>query len=279
MNKLSVIIPTYKEPEYLNICLESLFKTQTYDNEVIVIVDGFYDLNKQILDKYSDKINLIIFDHNKGLPTALNVGVEHATNELILIMNDDNVFCADWDKIALDNYKQITGQINEQSIVLTINQIEPSKSIFKSIQAINYGENTTEFNLVEFIKDEPNFRNKKVSLDGYAFPFIMSKRDYMKVGGWDISYPGPHVVDFDFFLKLQMNDINSYRTHSINFYHFGGKATKQTDYYSEENKQNFSKLEKLSYHRFNEKWGYLPSFNDANLRFPINSGIIQGINF
>ena len=33
---ISVIIPTYKEPEYLDLCLESAFKGQTEDNEIIV---------------------------------------------------------------------------------------------------------------------------------------------------------------------------------------------------------------------------------------------------
>ena len=48
----SVIIPTYKEPEYLDLCLKSAFEGQVNNNEIIVVVDGFYELNKPILDKY-----------------------------------------------------------------------------------------------------------------------------------------------------------------------------------------------------------------------------------
>ena len=49
---ISVIIPTYKSPEYLDLCLKSIYETQKYDNQIIVVVDGFLDINKPILDKY-----------------------------------------------------------------------------------------------------------------------------------------------------------------------------------------------------------------------------------
>ena len=49
---ISVVIPTYQSPEYLDLCLKSIFKTQTYDNQIIVVVDGFLNLNKPVLDKY-----------------------------------------------------------------------------------------------------------------------------------------------------------------------------------------------------------------------------------
>ena len=42
---ISVIIPTYKEPEYLDLCLKSAFEGQVNHNEIIVVVDGFYELN------------------------------------------------------------------------------------------------------------------------------------------------------------------------------------------------------------------------------------------
>ena len=41
---ISVVIPTYKSPEYLDWCLHSCIEGQVYDtNEIIVIVDGHYE--------------------------------------------------------------------------------------------------------------------------------------------------------------------------------------------------------------------------------------------
>ena len=58
---ISVIIPTYKEPEYLDLCIESILSGQKYKNEIVVVVDGTKDINQSVLDKYKDKIKPIIF--------------------------------------------------------------------------------------------------------------------------------------------------------------------------------------------------------------------------
>ena len=50
---ISVIIPTYKEPEVLDVCLKSVIGGQKHHNQIIVVVDGFYDLNKEVLKKYA----------------------------------------------------------------------------------------------------------------------------------------------------------------------------------------------------------------------------------
>lgn len=124
-NKLSIIIPTHKCPDALELCLRSAIEGQVYNNEIIVVVDGFYDLNKDVLEKYKGKIKIINFHMNVGLCKGTNFGVYNATNEIILIVNDDNVFPKEWDKLLLDVF--------EDNMVLTPNQIEPTFSMFPPI--------------------------------------------------------------------------------------------------------------------------------------------------
>ena len=38
---ISLIIPTYRNPDYLDICLKSATEQQDNDNEIIVVIDGF----------------------------------------------------------------------------------------------------------------------------------------------------------------------------------------------------------------------------------------------
>jgi glycosyltransferase involved in cell wall biosynthesis len=57
---ISVIIPTYKEPEALDLCLRSAIKGQKNKNQIIVVVDGFYDINKEVLDKYQENVTIAI---------------------------------------------------------------------------------------------------------------------------------------------------------------------------------------------------------------------------
>jgi cellulose synthase/poly-beta-1,6-N-acetylglucosamine synthase-like glycosyltransferase len=65
---ISVIIPTYKEPEALDLCLKSALEGQRLNNQIIVVVDGFYDINKEVLDKYEDSIEILVLEENVGLP-------------------------------------------------------------------------------------------------------------------------------------------------------------------------------------------------------------------
>ena len=49
---ISLIIPTYRNPKCLDICLKSAIEQQKGKNEIIVIVDGFVEESKDILEKY-----------------------------------------------------------------------------------------------------------------------------------------------------------------------------------------------------------------------------------
>ena len=48
---ISLIIPTYRNPEFLDICLKSAIENQKNKNEIIVAVDGFIEESQNILDK------------------------------------------------------------------------------------------------------------------------------------------------------------------------------------------------------------------------------------
>jgi len=101
---ISVIIPTYKEPEVLDLCLRSAIEGQTNKNQIIVVIDGYYDLNKEILEKYKDDIDVLDLGENQGLCRATNLGVYNAQYDKILIVNDDNVFPYEWDKALQTAY-------------------------------------------------------------------------------------------------------------------------------------------------------------------------------
>ena len=167
---ISLIIPTYRNPEYLDICLKSAIEQQAFENEIIVAVDGFVEESQEILDKYKDDINVLDLVQNQGMQQALNLGVMNATNEIIFIVNDDNVFCKDWDKVILDTLK------DKEKTVLTLNQIEPTgPGIFK-FPVKDFGSNPKEFKYNEFIEYEKSIRKNELTIDGGIFPFAMYKK-------------------------------------------------------------------------------------------------------
>lgn len=245
---ISVIIPTYKEPEALDLCIESCVVGQTKNNQIIVVVDGFYDLNKHVLEKWKDHINILDLETNQGLCRATNMGVYNATFDHILIVNDDNVFPINWDAALIGNYKS--------GIVLTPNQIEPYPSMFRQTHIMDLGRDPSTFDLIKFQQYAESLAVLPNDECGSTLPIFMSKTDYLRVGGWDESYPGPWVVDWDFFLKCELSGLKMIRTYDCHFYHFVSLSTKTPEKVEE------SRIKEQSCHEyFKYKWGQYAKHN------------------
>jgi len=263
---ISVIIPTYRNHEYLDICLKSAIEQQHYKNEIIVAVDGFIEESKDVLEKYKNDINILDLGENQGMQQALNLSVMNATNEIIFIVNDDNVFCKDYDLDIINN-------ISKKS-VLTLNQIEPiGPGIFK-FPVKDFGTSPKNFKYKEFIKYENSLKTDKLTLNGGIFPFAIYKKHYMAVGGFDTMYQSPFICDWDFFLKLDLIGLTFNRSHKSHLYHFGSAATKNG---KEGNK--FKLTEGPAAQLFMYKWGHSPSLYKNNSHNPKNNQIIKGIKY
>lgn len=248
---ISVIIPTYKEPKVLDLCLKSAIEGQVNNNEIIVVVDGFYDINKEVLEKYKDKINILDLVENQGLCRATNLGVYNASNKLILIVNDDNIFPKDWDVSLKESY-----QLNS---VLTPNQIEPTPSMFKQFHIKDLGHNPELYNLNTFWKYEKSIKSDIIEKTGSTLPIFMAKYDYLRVGGWDESYPGPWVVDWEFFMKCEMAGMEMLRTYNCHFYHFVSIGTRLP-----KDVIKNQQTEQQCHEYFYYKWGVIAKHNLIN---------------
>jgi glycosyltransferase involved in cell wall biosynthesis len=249
---ISVVIPTYKEPEALDICLKSAINGQKNKNQIIVVVDGFYDLNKEVLEKYKEHINILNIEENVGMIQAMNLGHYNAAHPLVFHVQDDNVFPEAWDQVLLENYKP--------GYVLTPNQIEPTPSIFKQFHIKDLGRDPKTFNLQAYWDYEDSIRENKIDETGSTFPFLINKADYLRVGGLDETYPGPWVVDWEFFLKCELSGIKMMRTYSLNFYHFVSLGTAPT-----KEKQEEKVIKEGTCHEyFKYKWGQYAKHNPIN---------------
>ena len=246
---ISVIIPTYKEPEALDLCLKSAILGQKQDNQIIVVVDGFYDINKEVIENYKDKINVLDLQVNMGLTKATNLGVYTAQFDKILIVNDDNVFPYEWDNRLLDSYRK--------NSVIAPNQIEPIPSIFKQFVIEDLGGDPITFDLQLYWNFESKIKEHRIEQSGNTLPIFMSKKDYLMVGGWDESYPGAWVVDWDFFLKCELAGLKMLRSYHLHFYHFVSIVTETI--VEEDNRKQIKERECHEYFKY--KWGCYAQHN------------------
>ena len=91
--KVSVIIPVYKQSEYLAEALLSVFQ-QTYENiEVIVVNDASPDDTDSVVKQFSDdRLIYLTHEDNRGLPAARNTGIQASFGELIALLDADDYY-------------------------------------------------------------------------------------------------------------------------------------------------------------------------------------------
>jgi len=240
---ISVIIPTYKAPGSLDLCLTSIIQGQSEKNQIIVVVDGTYYINQYVLEKHGDDILILNLETNVGTCRATNLGVYNSTHNKILIANDDNVFPKNWDDKLEKSF--------EENSVITPNQIEPSPSMFRQFVINDLGRIPDSFDLEKFWEFSEMISKSVKDDSGSTFPIFISKKDFLKVGGFDESYPSQagYVADWDFFLKCELSGMKMSRDYSAHFYHFVSVSAKSVE------QIDTSKMEEHICHEyFNYKW-------------------------
>ena len=243
---ISVIIPTYKSPDVLDLCLLSAIEGQKNKNQIIVVVDGHYDVNKEVLERWSGFIDILNLEENVGLCRGTNLGVYNAQYDKILIVNDDNVFPYRWDKMLENSY--------EPNSIIAPNQVEPSPSMFPQFIIKDFGKTPEEFDLNGFLGEYSNLSSRKEE-NGSTLPIFMSKVDFLRLGGWDENYEQGMVADWDFFLKCKLSGLKMLREYGCPFYHFASISTNgEKRQIAEKNGHEYAKY----------KWGNYIKHNSQN---------------
>lgn len=109
--KLSVIIPVYNVEKYLDECVQSVWKQNFNDFELLLINDGSTDHSGKLCDEYAAVDNSVRVFHkeNGGVSSARNLGIENAAGEWITFIDSDDYI--------LDNYFSALSDINADLIM------------------------------------------------------------------------------------------------------------------------------------------------------------------
>ena len=92
--KLSIIIPVYNEAPFISTVIEKVKSVKLPDNiiqEIIVINDASTDDTGKILEQYNSDSAIKIFhqEKNMGKSSAVRLGIEMSTGDIILIQDAD----------------------------------------------------------------------------------------------------------------------------------------------------------------------------------------------
>ena len=128
--KTSIIILTYNKLEYTKQCIESIREFTEKDSyELIVIDNNSTDETPKWLEEQEDII-AILNEDNKGFPKGCNQGMEIATGDNILLLNNDTVVTKNW----LEN---LTTALYSDESVGAVGPVTNNCSNFQNI-AVNY---------------------------------------------------------------------------------------------------------------------------------------------
>ncbi|MGB1285917.1 MAG: glycosyltransferase family 2 protein [Aggregatilineales bacterium] len=94
---ISIVMPTYNGTKYLDQAIESCLD-QTYPHwELVVVDDASTDNTQQRLKEWQERdsrIRVIRHENNKGLPGALNTGIQHMDGAYFTWLSDDDLLRA-----------------------------------------------------------------------------------------------------------------------------------------------------------------------------------------
>ena len=97
MPLVSIILPYFKNIDYIFSCLESVLNQSFQDFEIILIYDdeNLYDLNVIEKNMLITKINIIKNNKNIGAGFSRNVGISHAKGKIIAFIDADDLWMPD----------------------------------------------------------------------------------------------------------------------------------------------------------------------------------------
>lgn len=96
MPRVTVIIPTYNQEQYISEAIDSVLNQTYQDFEIIITNDGSSDQTLERIQEKSDpRIRWFSFEQNQGVSIAANHCIRQATGEFIAILDSDNIFLPD----------------------------------------------------------------------------------------------------------------------------------------------------------------------------------------
>lgn len=84
----SIVINNYNYAQYVGLAIESAL-AQTCASEVIVVDDGSSDDSRKVIERFVPRIRSI-FKSNGGQGSAMNVGFDEATGDIVLFLDSDD---------------------------------------------------------------------------------------------------------------------------------------------------------------------------------------------
>ncbi len=193
---ISIIVPCYKQAQYLGEALQSVIDQSYQDWECIIVDDGSPDKTAQIAKVWIAKDSRFKYRYkdNGGIASARNFGINQAKAEFILALDADDKIANDYLELAINEFQK-----------------DPSLKVVYA-RAEKFGEESGLWYL-------PPFNISKLGLYNMIFcSALYRKADWQRVGGYDVNMV-LGLEDWEFWIALLKNGGNVCQLNKIGFYY------------------------------------------------------------
>lgn len=262
---VSLIIPTYNGLSVLSCCVESILNKTTYPNYEIIIVDNRSDDDatlQYLLDlEAAGKARILRYPHPFNYPAINNMAVEHASGELVALINNDlEVITPDW----LD---EMVGQLLRPQVGAVGARLwYPDERLQHGGVIVGLG-GVAGHSHKYLPKGDPGYFGRAAVIQNLsavtAACLLTYKETYIKVGGLDAENLPVAFNDVDFCLKIQSEKLRIVWTPYAELYHHESASRGQED--TPEKQARFEKevnyMKKRWYDSYLGKLMYDPAYN------------------
>ena len=222
-NKFSIVIPTFENSDYLNLCINSILKNSHFSHQIIVHINGHDEKTEKIL--LEKKITYTKSFKNIGLCSGVNIASEKVNTNYILYSHDDMYFLPEWDLFLYEEVKKI----NHKNFYLSMTHISHISGVKGDIQHIQYncGTNIHEFDEIKLLENFKNFDFRNIQGSHWA-PHLIHIDLWKKIGGFSEEFNPGFASDPDLNMKLWMENVRIFKGLSMSrVYHFGSLTTRK----------------------------------------------------
>lgn len=201
--KISIITITYNSDKTLEETINSVV-SQDYENLEYIIIDGASkDRTLDIVEKYREKIAVIVSEPDKGISDAFNKGIKLATGEIIGIINSDDLLLPGALRYISEFY-------------------DPSVDVYRGELLINNLKTGFQYSSGKPTLYCPVYSYLKLNVC-HPSTFI-TQRAYKKVGGYKVDVK--YIMDIDMLFRLTKNGCSFvYIPHHLAVFNLGGTTS------------------------------------------------------
>ena len=213
----SIIIPTFNNLDFLKVCLLSLKKNSSLNNEIIIHINSGNDGTTEFVRKNGFKFTYS--NNNIGLCSAVNLAAKDVTKNYILYVHDDMYFLPEWDLVL----KKEVESIGHNFFYIHAAEIGINGAHIKFDCGNSY-ENFDEKKLLSNYK-KLNFRDCNAN---HLSPHLIHKDLWNKISGFSEEFNPGDGSDPDLVLKLWNEGVRYFKClGNFKVYHFGSVTTRK----------------------------------------------------